>query len=506
MKIIDLKSSVYDLVSQYPELKQILADLGFSEISKSVMLNSIGKMMTLEKGSQIKGIPMEVIIETLEKNGFVPAQKVQQEQDEEKKRKEDLKEYLLRLNRGEDLESVRKDFAKEFSEVKSDEIMAAEQDLLLEGIPLKEVQRLCDVHSALFHGVTVQENGSHTGMADDNDAQSAEALALIEGHPLYVFKAENKVLEPLVERALLKLSLDKPVNEELEKIKDIIVHYKKKGDLLYPVLKVKYNVTGPHQVMWTVDDEIRDELNKLMRRQSQGALDELDSSRLKAVLERMKEMIYKEENILYPISAKNLSEEDWKQIYQDAKDYDAIFDLTAKSWKEAEADKTVSVSALDEEITIPGGHLSLEQLEWMLNTLPIEITFVDAQDNNCYFNEGHKVFKRPLAAIGRKVFDCHPPKVEKVVRSIIDDLRNHRKENVAVWMTKEGRPFLVDYRAVYNRENEYLGTVEIVQDMSFAKKHFDDLRLKEEMRKQNQLERELEENPSVTSVSVHDYK
>ncbi len=108
----------------------------------------------------------------------------------------------------------------------------------------------------------------------------------------------------------------------------------------------------------------------------------------------------------------------------------------------------------------------------MLNTMPMEVTFVDHEDINRYFNDGEKVFKRPTTAIGRDVFSCHPPKVEPIVRGIIDSFRKGDRDNVAVWLEKQGRPFYVNYMAVRDKNKKYLGTLELVQDMQFAKDHF----------------------------------
>ncbi|MFQ8901178.1 MAG: PAS domain-containing protein [Lachnospira eligens] len=115
--------------------------------------------------------------------------------------------------------------------------------------------------------------------------------------------------------------------------------------------------------------------------------------------------------------------------------------------------------------------MSVAQLEAMLNTLPIEITFIDDNNINRFFNEGAKVFKRPGMAIDREVFSCHPPKIEPMVRSIIESFKNHTRI-CSVWMEKQGKPFLVTYYAVRDKKGIYLGTVEVVQDMQFAKEHF----------------------------------
>lgn len=130
------------------------------------------------------------------------------------------------------------------------------------------------------------------------------------------------------------------------------------------------------------------------------------------------------------------------------------------------------MSNINEKIEMPGGHLTIEQLTALLNTIPIEITFVDEDNINRYFNEGHKVFKRPTMALDREVFSCHPPKIEPMVRQIIDDFRNNRRDTVTVWMEKGGHTMLVKYMAVRDKTGKYVGTAEFVQDMEFAKEHF----------------------------------
>ena len=216
--------------------------------------------------------------------------------------------------------------------------------------------------------------------------------------------------------------------------------------------------------MWTVDDEIRDELGALARETEH---DREWNARLDAVLTRAEEMVYKEQNILFPICAVNFTAEDWQGIDRDARDYAVCFGVVP------ERRQPVPQSAApDGEVVMPGGHLTVEQLTALLNTIPMEISFVDAEDINRFFNEGPKVFKRPAAAIDREVYSCHPPKIEPMVRQIIDDFRNNRRDAVPVWMEKGGRTMLVKYMAVRDREGNYVGTVELVQDMEFAKTHF----------------------------------
>ena len=354
-----------------------------------------------------------------------------------------MKDYLKRLGKGEDIEEVRADFIKNFSSVEAAEIMRAEQELIKEGTPITEIQKLCDIHSALFHGATTEEKIANAEKAveaslmreriaeelakrdsfpkkdySDKHEQAAKLVNIV-GHPLYTFTKENEVLT-----TLLGEYKDTRSEEAFNKIREVSIHYAKKGDLLYPHLKVKYGVSGPSAVMWTVDDEIRDELGKLAK------IEEHDgewNDRVDAVLKRAEEMIYKEQNILFPICAVNFTEDEWFGIYHDSKDYSKCFGVENVLWEEAEKERAEKTAYTENEIVMPGGHLTLQQLTALLNTIPIEITFVDADNINRFFNEGPKVFKRPGMAIDRDVFSCHPPKIEPMVRSIIDDFRNKKR-------------------------------------------------------------------------------
>ena len=652
-KILDLDKSVASLVKEYPEVAEIMANLGFTEIKNPAMLASVGRIMNLKKGSQMKKIPMEEIVRAFREKGFeitdggkpFPAEstdsveeakiakaadsaeeaKIAKETDSAEATKapvdraEALRSLLDRLSEEEDLESVRADFVRDFKDVDPAEIMRAEQGLMESGMPLSKVQKLCDVHSALFHGDTREEkiaNAERSVQASlknqagkeeknyINKSVEAESLIQIPGHPLSTFTKENEALgqylentkarwESLVEslsgKAGGKNKAEKAegvkgakgaegaketpdwedllaaFSEELAKLRSFTVHYAKKGDLLYPLLKVKYDISGPSQVMWTVDDEIRDtlgELNRELSEKSKGVralkntgedLDDeeedyirskaeiaesiLNSFFLKnylAVRNRMEEMIYKEENILFPMCALQFQKEEWIQIYFDSKDYDACFSVENAIWQEAEengntpekwrvaesagnsereksgkeASKEHSEdfhaaelpqgagkmledllrrveslegksgnsgepsSARDGEIIMPGGHLKKNELIAMLNTLPVEITFVDKDNINRFYNEGPKVFKRPQMAIDREVFSCHPPKVEPMVRMIIGNFRDGKEDEVPIWMEKGGKPFLVRYMAVRDKEQNYVGTLEAVTDMTEVKEHF----------------------------------
>lgn len=182
-------------------------------------------------------------------------------------------------------------------------------------------------------------------------------------------------------------------------------------------------------------------------------------------------LIYKEQNILFSVCAANFSEEEWMKIYRDGKDYAPCLGVERKTWHDAE-NYSESLPEHQGEVVMPGGHLTINQLTALLNTIPMEITFVDGDNINRFFNEGEKVFHRPQMAIDREVFSCHPPKIEPMVRSIIDSFRSGKQNKIQVWIEKNDRTMLVNYMAVRDKEGHYVGTAEFVQDMEFAKEHF----------------------------------
>ena len=374
------------------------------------------------------------------------------------KRVEKIKEYLDRISRGEDFDRIRTEFARDFQDVDSNEIMRAEQKILAEGTPVEELQKLCDVHSALFHERTTK-------------IDSMEKLTEVVGHPLYTLTRENDALEELLAKVKTAVQERKVEDSLISELRSVAIHYAKKGDLLYHVLKVRYHIEGPASVMWSVDNDIREELRDLGREKNRN---QLWFERLDAVITRMEEMIYKERNILFPTCASNFSAEEWMGIYHDAKDYEDCLGVESMIWTEAEKvdTKKAVIEKNSEEVMMVGGHMTVEQIQALLNTIPLEITFVDGEDINRFFNEGPKVFKRPAMAIGREVFSCHPPKVEKKVRTIIEEFKKGTLDEVPIWMEKSGKIFLVRYMAVRDGEGKYIGAAEFVQDMEFAREYF----------------------------------
>ena len=558
---LDLTRSVHDLAQEHPGFVEVMAGLGFTDITKPAALNTVGRVMTVPRGCSIKGVSLEDAVAAFEAAGFsvtgaVPEGAPAGEKDagaagaaptpatsaapapatsaaagpatsaaagpaalDEAGRAELLKSYVARLSAGEALEDVRADFVANFSDVDAGEIARAEQGLIEGGTKIADVQRLCDVHSALFHGATREERIANAEEAVMSSVSQGAAdlntrfLCNLPGHPMHVFSIENQAISDQLART--RAAVGTPaLDDELRTLRKLGVHYAKKGDLLYPVLKVRHGYSGPADVMWGVDDEIRAEFGTLASAQQR---DDAWAERLDAVLTRAEEMVYKEANILLPLCAQNFTGDEWLQMYADLKGYDLCLVEDAGTWgageefcrrraeraaatlgeKDVAGEKDIAPagaasatgavagdaaatgagaagSAVPGEVRLPTGSMSAAQLDALLNTIPLELTFVDDANINRYWNDDgeKKLFKRPESALGREVWSCHPPKVQEMVRQVIGALRSGEQDSVDVWMQKKGEPVLVRYMAVRDREGAYLGTLECVQPMGFARDHF----------------------------------
>lgn len=459
-KVLDFQTPVSQLIAKYPALKEVLISLGFTQLQNPLMLKTAGKFMTLEKGIAFMKLDPQRIQAGLENAGFTI---VKGEEDlERRERVNTIKEYLQRVNDGESLEKVQADFNEKFANVDSGEIMQAEQEILESGTPIEEVQKLCDIHSSLFH-----------------DCVSHEAVSLpsyeIADHPLHILHLENIAIQKLLHQADKSVANGQSQTIDTKELKKIASHYHKKGDLIYPLLKNKYHISGPSDVMWGVDIEIRTVFSILDQVKKR---EESWNQAMKENLKRAKEMVFKEENILFPRLEECFSTEDWKEIAEDMKNYPQLLlhesDFSEKAPVTESTDKEEMQPSMPDLLRFTLGQLSPLQVEALLNTLPMEITFVDHNDINRYYNDNGKpkVFQRPKSSLNREVYECHPAKVRPMVQGIIEDFKLGKKDTVSVWRVIGDKNYFIQYLAVRDKAGLYYGTLEWIMDMDFAKDHF----------------------------------
>ena len=397
-------------------------------------------------------------------------------------KKEVLRGYLDRLQQGEELASVRRDFVRSFVDVQPEEIMEAEQSLLRDGVAPQKLQKLCDLHAALFCGSSEEEIVAQRA-ATERAAQAAPELdGLPEGHPISILRRENEVLEQQLTalfRLLGKKEDGTAFAAAFPRLNALRAHYAKKEELLMPIL-YRYGVTGPSEVMWGVDDEIKKELGvltKVLKEDAENVV--IYRGRLHDLMTRIREMMVKEERILFPLTVRYFTQEEWYAVYRDDKEFAAVPSAdTQLKWEEAEAWCAEQQEALAREeifggkVQLETGELTVRQLRALLALFPVDITFIDEDDVLRYFlNEG-KIFARPRSALGRKVYECHPPQIIPVVRQMLADFKAKKRDHMVVWRRIMGKPVGVRYQAVYGEDGTYLGTVEFVQDFTEALARF----------------------------------
>lgn len=387
-------------------------------------------------------------------------------------RKDKLKNLIQGLHDGMSEEEAKVIFKREFGSISSDELSEAEKQLVAEGMPISEIQRLCNVHASVFEdGITFL----------NKPLKGFFPLEETPGHPAFVFKKENQGLEEFLSGTFLPAleifettgdNTDLTVaSQSLAKVSD---HYKRKENLFFPFLE-REGVTAPPKVMWGVDDEIRETIRGLNEIITGGNKEDIIAQANQAVSD-VRSMISKENNILMPMMLDKFTAEDWLLIARDSGEIGYVFTgaiegaspSDAVTWYQAQTGNETSVHAqADGEIKLPSGFFSTKELEAVLNTLPGDITFVGADDKVHYFSEGKsRVFPRTRSIIGRDVENCHPPKSLHVVESLVADFKSGKKDEESFWIQKGGMFILIRYYAVRDEQGTYLGVVEVTEEIS----------------------------------------
>ncbi|UII56362.1 DUF438 domain-containing protein [Cytobacillus spongiae] len=375
-----------------------------------------------------------------------------------------LKEIIKDLHNGKSVEEVKARFAEAVGSITVAEISQLEQALMEEeGIPVEEVQSLCSVHAAIFKGSI-------------EDIHRPEKPEQQPGHPVHTFMLENREIDKLVnfkvqlhferfEREDSEENVYKLI-EDLNLLLDIDKHYSRKENLLLPYLE-KYGILGPTQVMWGVDDRIRDAIKDAKRKLSNYNGDKQAVSEvMNYVIREVSEMIFKEENILFPMALQTLTEDEWVKIAHESDQIGFCLTGPAAEWKPER--KEIGEDAMtDGFIRMETGILSLKQLELLMNHLPVDITFIDKEDVVRYFSHGkERIFARTKAVIGRTVQNCHPPRSVHTVEQLLKDFKSGKSDCEDFWIRFQDKYVFIRYFAVRDDNGEYMGTLEFTQNIA----------------------------------------
>lgn len=379
-----------------------------------------------------------------------------------------LKELIMELHDGKSVDQVKERFAKLIEGVTASEISEMEQNLIMEGMPVEEVQRLCDVHAEVFKGSI-------------EDIHKPVESSEMPGHPIHTLKIENKRIKRLIEEDIkpllqrLESTGDKSelpsLSGMLERLWQIDKHYSRKENLLFPYLE-KYGITAPPKVMWGVDDEIRNGIKEIKRLLEEAPVPVEDLvQKARDTINKALEMIFKEENILIPMASDTLTEDEWLSIARESGEIGYTLIDPPLEWV---PERTGASSDLQKPAeTLPKGNIKFEtgiltqqELEYMLSTLPVDITFIDKDDTVKFFsNNADRIFARTKAVIGRTVQNCHPPASVQVVNKLLEDFKAGKKDSEDFWIKMGDLYVYIRYFAIRNGKGEYLGTMEVTQNI-----------------------------------------
>lgn len=379
-------------------------------------------------------------------------------------RKEKLKELILRLHVGDTQETVRNELLLTLSRIPYGEVVEVEQELIIQGLPEEEVLSLCDAHSAILEG-RIDLSGLKT---------------VSDGHPIDVFHQENKEIRKITD-AIFELIAEIIGNDKVlntnklmelrglyNQLYDVDKHYLRKEYLLFPYLE-KLGITGPPKVMWGKHDEIRELIKGCIEvlQTTNISVKEFAASAgilLKPATRMVVEMIGKEEEILFPMTLDHLNDNDWYEISRQSVEigfclYDPHTDWVPDGVKELTVNEMQKSGS---HIQLPSGSFSAEEIMTILNTLPLDITFVDKDDKVKYFSQNSdRIFQRNRAILNRDVRHCHPPASAHVVDKILDDFRSGRQNRAPFWIKMGDKMIHIEYFALRNDKGEYLGCLEV---------------------------------------------
>jgi DUF438 domain-containing protein len=388
-------------------------------------------------------------------------------------RKEAIKRIIEKLHQGVPFEDVQREFRAVAASAAPEEIAKVEEELIKEGMPREEIQRLCDVHLAMF-----------------KDALEQEKPLAPPGHPIHILMEEHRILTDVagslrvLAETVAKSGKVSPGAPEAARLRHLVEqlrnsenHYLREENVLFPYLE-KHGITEPPKIMWTEHDqrramekEIRALVDALGPVAAASALEDL--RKLSAALaEHLATHFYKENNILFPTGLRVLEASEWPQM---RRQFDEIgycpFTPPAALTVFMAAPETGKIDVAPGLIPLDTGTLSFEEVEAILNGLPVDVTLVGKDDTVHYFSASpERIFVRTKAVIGRTVQQCHPQKSLHVVNQILADFKSGHRKTAEFWINLEGKVIHIRYFALRDRRGEYLGCLEVSQDITAIQK------------------------------------
>jgi len=468
---VTAETTIHDLVDAYPYMLDWLVAYNehFHALKNPALLATMARVATIEAAATMAGVDTDTLLD--EARTEIARREIVAEETAgaadapvdpavAAARQEALKGIIRKLHDGEPVDQVKAEFDKLIVGVSSAEIARMEQALISEGMPVEDVQRLCDVHVTVFK----------------ESLDTKPSAAFEAGHPLDAYTRENEragVIVGELRAALTVLSAAgcadgradtlSALAEQLGELSQLDVHYTRKENQLFPALE-HHDVEGPTKVMWALDDDIRGRLKTARALVAAGDCTSLAAT-LPETLTMIDDMIYKEEKILFPTALDVLTAEEWAAIAAgDAEIGYAWIDAGQPVGQGSPAAETGELL-----LPLPTGALTLGQLDLLFRALPFDVTYVDENDRVRFYSEGERVFPRSPGAIGREVRNCHPPKSLHKVEEILTAFKDRSKNEAEFWIEMGPKFVHIRYFALRDADGTYKGCLEVVHDATHVR-------------------------------------
>jgi PAS domain S-box-containing protein len=388
-----------------------------------------------------------------------------------KERKEKLKRAVEKLHEGALVSDVKEEFKDILKDASPLEISKIEEEMIEEGIPREKIQSLCEVHLELFKDSLQEPNPD-----------------LPETHPIYILMQEHKIILNAAIRLaeLAQVCADNAaqipppdvlsgIMQSIETLKESANHYQREENVLFPMLEA-HGIIQPPAIMWSEHDTVRGiektlfDLFEKGPRLDSDAMKQLRASAI-SLSETLSSHFFKENNILFQTSLKLFSKEEWLKVRTDFDDIGyGVFNPKSMKVQPAKI-QPVMDSETSSMIKFESGAMTKEVLEAVLNTLPVDITFVDEKDHVRYFSQSpERIFVRSKSVIGREVRNCHPQKSIEKVEQILNDFRAGTRDKAEFWIRMGEALIYIRYFPVRDSEGKYLGCLEVSQNIAEIQK------------------------------------
>jgi len=298
-----------------------------------------------------------------------------------------------------------------------------------------------------------------------------------DGHPVRTYLEENLLIRSLIEQ-LQAVNIQEQFEffkELFGKLAKVELHFARKENQLFPYLE-KHGWTSPSQGMWAFHDQIREEIKAL-----RAAIEAQDMQNiafdLQVVCRSLEHIMQVEEGRLLPNAMQMLSEEEWKEFKEGDKEIGWMFDTPPTPYP---ADEYIHPSQDTQKRALPfgtedkthfdEGWLTPEQVNSIFRILPVDITYVNEDDQVVFYNRGEdRVFPRSAGIIGREVKFCHPPKSVDQVIKILEAFKAGTQDLAEFWINFKGQFIHIQYFAVRDPDGTYRGVIEMSQDVTHVR-------------------------------------